>query len=299
MATTKSKERHTIAILGAGIGGLGLAIGLSKEKVPCTIYEAALEFSTIGAGVGLGPNALLAMSLIDESFGKLYDAVKTGNTSPEKVHHTFEVMMDEPGLGERRGWKGAGVGAAYFVRTSAHRKALLDIMTGLLDPEFVDVKFGKRAVTISPSEHNGPVKVTFQDGETIHPDAVIGCDGIKGVTRQAVLGSDYPDLVQPAYTHLYSWRCILPMQLCQEILGSHAGDANMFMGHGRNLTIYPISNGNEVNFVWFVKDDNPWVDERITLDRPKEEMLKDLKGVDDRLYKFTDVSDGIILRKQD
>lgn len=78
MATTKSKERHTIAILGAGIGGLGLAIGLSKEKVPCTIYEAALEFSTIGAGVGLGPNALLAMSLIDESFANSMMQSKQG-----------------------------------------------------------------------------------------------------------------------------------------------------------------------------------------------------------------------------
>lgn len=287
---TISKDYPTIAILGAGIGGLALAISLSKHKVHCTIYEAAAEFSTIGAGVGLGPNALLAMNLIDPSFGKLYDAVKTGNTSPERVHHTFEVMMDEPGLGEKREWKGAAVGAAYFRRTSAHRKALLDIMTSLIDKEFVEVKFGKRAMAITPNEGFGDVNITFADGEVIRADAVIGCDGIKGVARQAVLGSKYPEFVQPAYTNVYSWRCILPMETCLEILGSHAGDANMFMGHNRNLTIYPISNGKEVNFVWFVQDDNPWVDERITLECLREEMVKDLEGVDDRLFKFVDVS---------
>jgi len=78
------------------------------------------------------------------------------------------------------------------------------------------------------------------------------------------------------------------MQICQDILGSHAGDSNMFMGNGRNLVIYPVTNGKEVNFVWFVNDDNPWLDERITLECTKAEMMEDLKGVDDRLLRFTE-----------
>lgn len=290
MAPKNAQEGPSIAILGAGIGGLALAIGLSRQKIPCTIYEAASEFSAIGAGVGLGPNALLAMNLIDPSFGTLYDAIKTGNTSPEKETHVFEVMMDEPGLGEKRGWKGAGVGAEYFRRTSAHRKALLDVMTSLLDRDVVQVKFSKRAVAVVPSEDADGVRITFADGEIIQADAVIGCDGVKGITRQAVLGSRYPELVQPTYTHIYSYRSIVPMQICQDILGSHAGDSNMFMGNGRNLVIYPVTNGKEVNFVWFVNDDNPWLDERITLECTKAEMMEDLKGVDDRLLRFTEVS---------
>jgi hypothetical protein len=34
--------------LGAGIGGLALAMGLEKRGVPYTIYEAAPEFSAVG-----------------------------------------------------------------------------------------------------------------------------------------------------------------------------------------------------------------------------------------------------------
>jgi salicylate hydroxylase len=39
-----------IAIVGAGIGGLALAIGLNHLNVPYTLYESAPAFSAVGAG---------------------------------------------------------------------------------------------------------------------------------------------------------------------------------------------------------------------------------------------------------
>lgn len=50
------KQAIDIAILGAGIGGLALAIGLSKRGIPVTIYEAANEFSPIGGKYLQGQN---------------------------------------------------------------------------------------------------------------------------------------------------------------------------------------------------------------------------------------------------
>lgn len=70
-ATMDSKNdafKPYIAIIGAGIGGLVLAIGLVKEKISFTLYESAVVYIIVGAGVGLGPNALNAMDLIDKSF---------------------------------------------------------------------------------------------------------------------------------------------------------------------------------------------------------------------------------------
>lgn len=75
MSTT---NHPSIAILGAGIGGLGLAIGLLKQNVSYTIYESAKEFSVVGSGVGLGPNANSAMKMLDPRFLELYDGIKTG-----------------------------------------------------------------------------------------------------------------------------------------------------------------------------------------------------------------------------
>jgi NADPH-dependent glutamate synthase beta subunit-like oxidoreductase len=48
-------ETHTVVCvtnsrptLGAGIAGLALAIGLQKQGVPFTIYEAEKEYSVVG-----------------------------------------------------------------------------------------------------------------------------------------------------------------------------------------------------------------------------------------------------------
>jgi salicylate hydroxylase len=71
-------ESPSIAILGAEIGGLGLAIGLLKQNISYTIYEAVKEFSVVGSGVGLGPNAMTAMVMLDPKFRELYDGIKTG-----------------------------------------------------------------------------------------------------------------------------------------------------------------------------------------------------------------------------
>lgn len=276
----------SIAIIGSGIGGLALAIGLLKQNVPFTIYESAAAFSAIGAGVGLGPNALRAMDMIDPRLRRMYDAISTGNSSPEKINDMFDAMMAEPGLGEKSGWHGAPVTSPHFTRTSAHRMGLLDIMKSLIPAEMV--KFNKRAVEVE--QKGNKVFVTFSDGETIEVDTVIGCDGIKGRTRKAVLGSRYPDEVHAKYSGVYVYRCLLPMEEAQKILGPLAGDAKMFMDHGRNLAMYPVEQLKTVNLVWFILDKGDWTNSENTEEVTREHMLSEVEGSDPRLIKFLDVS---------
>ncbi|KAI4649986.1 uncharacterized protein J4E78_008267 [Alternaria triticimaculans] len=60
-----------VAIVGAGIGGLALAMALHKKSVPFTLYEDAKEFSAVGAGIGFAPNGMRAMDLIEPGFRPL------------------------------------------------------------------------------------------------------------------------------------------------------------------------------------------------------------------------------------
>jgi len=119
---------------------------------------------------------------------------------------------------------------------------------------------------------------------------VIGCDGIKGISRKAVLGRNYPEEVPSTYTKMYVYRSILPMSEAKAIVGQHAGDAKWWMSKGRSLAMYPISKGTAANFVAFIQDKHPWTHEQTTLEVSREEMMADLEGWDNRLLKLLEHS---------
>jgi salicylate hydroxylase len=281
-------QSFSIAIIGSGIGGLALAIGLLKQNVQCTIYEAAQKFDAVGAGIGLGPNALRSMQMMDEKFAKMYDEVKVGNTSPLRVHEQFEVLGAEEGLGVESGWHGGSVSHPDFTRSSAHRKALLDIMKSLI-PDGV-VQFNKRVLSIDQVPGK-KVILRFTDGQVSEVDAVIGCDGIKGMTRRVVLESRYPEEIPAKYANTYVYRGIAPMDEARKILGSYAEDAKWYMMERKGWAMYPISSGTEVNMVAFMHDQKPWVGEQVAREVSKEQMESEFVGMDDRLKAMLKVFD--------
>jgi salicylate hydroxylase len=282
-----SASDFNIAIIGAGIGGLALAIGLNHRNVPYTLYESAPAFSAVGAGVGLGPNALSAMDMIDSRFRDMYMKIATGNLKPEKRHVMMEAMRMEVGLGEGEDWWGnGGWGASYFERTGAHRKDLLDIMTSFIKKDAV--RFNRRVKSVE--QEDNCVKLIFEDGEVARHAAVIGSDGVKGFTRRLVLESRYPEYINPQYTGKYVYRAIIPMSDSKEIMGDLATDAKMYMSKGCNLSTYPISDGNEMNVVAFKRDPSPWKHPDTTYEVSRTEMLNDFadSNPDPRLMKLLD-----------
>ncbi|KAK5174421.1 uncharacterized protein LTR77_001501 [Saxophila tyrrhenica] len=277
-------RRPHVAVLGAGIGGLAVAIALIKRGVPVTVYEAAENFSPVGAGIGLGPNSLLALDLINPQLRSDYEKASTGNERVEFQNSVFDVMYAEEGFGESKKWSRGLVGAPYFSRSSAHRKDLLEIMKSFIPDGTVE--FSKCAEYVQQSED--AVEIRFKDGETVIVDALIGADGIKGMTRRVVLGKRWPDEVAAKYCHTYIYRGILPMSDAKAILGDHAGDAKWFLAKDKTVAIYPISKGREENFVFFVADRNDWTGLQEAKSCSREEMVADLAGFDQRLLKLLD-----------
>lgn len=250
--------------------------------MPCTIYEAAPKFDAVGAGIGLGPNALKAMELMDPKFAALYDEIKVGNTSPERKNEQIEILGAWEGFGDVRG----SVGDPNFERSSAHRRALLKVMKSLV-PEGT-VKFCKRVVRAMQEAEK--VELVFEDGERVVIDAVVGCDGIKGITRKWVLEERYPDEVPAKYCNEYVYRGITSMEEAKAAIGVYAEDARWFMIEGAGWAMYPISGGKEVNIVAFMQDEKPWKGEQAAREVTREEMLSEFTNFDSRLKKLLDVS---------
>lgn len=283
---TVSDPPFRIAIIGAGIGGLAFAIGCLKNKVPYTLYESADKYSIVGAGVGLGPNALRALEMIDPRLRAMYNEISSGNLTPNKDQVMFDALYAEEGFGVERGWEPASFGAPCYERTSAHRRDLLNILTSMIPSE--TVQFGKRVKTLEQRE--GSVLIIFDNGETAEASAVVGSDGIKGATRKFVLEERFPEEVAATYSGKYAYRSVIPMKDAMEIMGHHAGDAETFLGHNVNFITFPISKGTQCNLVAFKFTDEPWTHDDMTKRVTKEQMLADFEvGVDKRLVKLLDV----------
>ncbi|MEZ5044044.1 MAG: NAD(P)-binding protein [Saprospiraceae bacterium] len=56
---------HKVSIIGGGIAGLTTAIALQNIGIDAHIFEASQQMEPLGAGLGLGINAMMANLLLD------------------------------------------------------------------------------------------------------------------------------------------------------------------------------------------------------------------------------------------
>ncbi|EHA25750.1 hypothetical protein ASPNIDRAFT_43836 [Aspergillus niger ATCC 1015] len=283
-----------VAIVGAGIGGLALAMGLEKKGVPYTIYEAAPEFSVVGAGIGFGPNGDLALDMLQEGFRAEYEKVCVGNKPGEPQDIYYEGMLLQPGLGTQISSLSCTASVdshshcLYRSGTDveqAHRHAVLEIMTKYISVE--KVRFSKTLVGIQ--QYAGKVILKFADGDTAEASILVGADGIKSMVRKHVLGPLYPSQVEPVYADSYCYRGVIPISVAREIFGDLTDVAKMFVGDKRCCITYMISKGEEFNFLLCALDDRPWeLKNSVSQKISHEAMMADFEGpeVDQRFRRL-------------
>lgn len=302
---SESKKPYNIAVVGGGIAGLTLTIGLLRNSIPVTLYEAAARFGEIGAGVGFGPNAVRAMALIDPKIKEAFDRRATWNQWESKKAFWFDFRIGDARFGKsqvrgaevqrsdngenngdvRTGDQENGQGRSGELilqltwplgQGTVHRAHYLDEMVKLV-PESVS-QFGKRLVDTSTAEDgSGDIVLHFADGTTAQHNAVIGCDGIKSRTREIVLGEKDP-AAHAVFTGKYAYRGLIPMDKAAELLGDElARNSQMYLGYHGHVLTFPIEKGKTMNVVAFNSrptwDSDAWV-----VHTTKEEMLSDFSG---------------------
>ncbi|KAF1839725.1 mannitol 1-phosphate dehydrogenase [Decorospora gaudefroyi] len=283
MASTSSPKPYSLAIVGGGISGLCLAITLLQYDVPLTIYEAAPHFGEIGAGVALGPNAGRAMELMSP---KIYDAFmkcKTGNADESHQDSWFTIRVGDARRENKEGYvrEGKRVGDALFevpLRSTGGRGGVY--RAHFLDELVKDVpdgvaRFDKKLVDMHEAKDgSGDMVLKFADGSTAQHSAVIGCDGIKSLTRKWLLGRDNPASTA-VFSGKYAYRGLIPMDEAVKLLGEEvARNSQIYLGYHGHLLTFPIEHGKTMNVVAFSSRDT-WEDEKWVVTTSKEEMDAD------------------------
>lgn len=162
-----------IAVIGAGIGGLSLALALQRVGLPVTVYEAAPELAPVGAGIGLWPGALKALREIGVA-DWFWDLPTCGfrwaqtSTPDGQPLVGFDVSGMTAGLG-------------YVVRRA-------DLQAALLEPLECEVDLGKALAEVRSRGHS--VDLRFEDGSSARADLVLGADGLRSRVRQIMIGDD-------------------------------------------------------------------------------------------------------------
>jgi salicylate hydroxylase len=216
MAVSTVPKPFSLAIVGGGIGGLCLAVALVSHNIPVHVYEAAPAFTEIGAGVGLGPNALRAMALMDPAIFRGYKRCETSHASPEerKRFFNFRYGMEKPSRDGMIAGRLICDLRSQSETSSVHRARFLQELLNLL-PEGA-ASAGKRLTGID--EEGSGVLLKFSDGTEARHDAVVGCDGIKSQVRKILLGEGHPTS-EAVFSGKYCYRGLVPAAKAIEILG--------------------------------------------------------------------------------
>ncbi|KAF8530028.1 hypothetical protein BU17DRAFT_78550 [Hysterangium stoloniferum] len=257
-----------VAIVGGGIAGLTLAVGLIRGGVQVDIFEQASKFEEIGAGVGIGPNAVRAL----KGLGILDDILRVSNEPPSMRPLLFisglpgrELIYDYPGTDDD-------------LALGVHRAHFLETLVSLLPPEVSH--FGKKCISVLEDE--GGTTIFFDDGTRHTSDIVIGCDGIKSSIRTTVVGR----LVHAKFTRRLVFRGLIPVTAAVAALGEGIlKRPHCLVGPNRHIISYPLQGKPIVNVVIFCTDRSKLAEEQdLTFDPPwvvaveQEEMLEHFVG---------------------
>jgi salicylate hydroxylase len=272
MGSLPPPKPFTIAIVGGGIGGITLAIGLAAQGIPFHIYESAPSFGEIGAGVSFGPNVIRAMHSISPALLRAYAKHVTCNEDPELADQMFtfrrgdfgpdmvHVAVDLDGkrcasppppppeaLFESSFTAQEIDGLRFPVRCCVHRAHFLDEIVQLLPAQ--TTTFSKALVRLeedATGEHDGNVRLHFADGSVATASAVIGCDGIRSVTRKHLHGPD----AGPEYSGDFAYRAMAPRAEFERVLGREiATTGNLFVSSNGYCIAYPVDHGAALNMV--------------------------------------------------
>ncbi|KAI8906950.1 hypothetical protein EDD86DRAFT_210160 [Gorgonomyces haynaldii] len=235
-----------IAIGGAGIAGLLLALALKKQGFHVTVYEQAPRFDDeVGGAIGMYANGLSVIRDISPSL--LYKIRKQGRpyilrkwlrhdgtevaVGQEKFLRPFKSVQEEEELG------------SIGIRRWRLQKVLLQECLDF----GVKVKFGQRVVGIEIKDR---VHLKIDGQADVVCDLVFGCDGLKSALRNALFGKDQ----EPKYTGITCLMGAAPIAKQSKIEGICFPSSQTSKCHA---CYYPANDEEIIFQIYFPTEEKP------------------------------------------
>ncbi|OJA15165.1 hypothetical protein AZE42_08928 [Rhizopogon vesiculosus] len=219
MSLSSGTPKFRVAICGAGIGGLVLAVTIGKfagRDVQIDLYEAHDVITATGAGIVFSRRTMEVI----EALG-LYEEISCVSAKPPSSSQGPQFRKSDIPTGGFK-WFQRLVGQSDPV--TMHRQLLVDILKRHL-PSSCTVHFNKR-LTKYDKLSAGSLVLHFADDSTETTDVLIGADGIRSSVRKTLFETLDRDIVDSSKITHYtdaSWtgtvvyRAILPAEKLSEI----------------------------------------------------------------------------------
>jgi len=235
-----SRAAHDVLIVGAGIGGLTLALELHKRGIACRVFETAPEIKAVGVGINILPHASAVLAELGLEPALARVAVETAEAA---FFNRFGQLIYREPLGRRAGYR--------TPQFSIHRGDLQAILL-----EAVKVRLGADRLhlgwhCLGFEQNESRVTLKFRERDGVEGNYAIACDGIHSVIRKQL----YPDEGEPHYTGVNMWRGVTRWK---PVLSGASMVRAGWLATGK-LVHYPIRNNVDpegrqlVNWLWEIE----------------------------------------------
>jgi 2-polyprenyl-6-methoxyphenol hydroxylase-like FAD-dependent oxidoreductase len=227
-----------ILIVGGGIGGLAAALAIAQGGREVHLLEQAPQFTEIGAGLQVGPNATRVLDRL-----KLLDRALDLAVLPE-----HGVMLDAV-TAERL--TVLDLGEAFLARYGypyvvLHRSDLLEILlSACREQPNITLENNKTVTEVWSATESAGVRCA--DGGEYHCELLIGADGLNSRVRTLI------DDSEPRNSGYVAYRGTLPMSEVKAEVS--ANDVVLWIGPGLHLIQYPIRRHELYNQVAVFRSD--------------------------------------------
>ncbi len=229
---------RTVAVAGAGLGGLAAALAFARMGAEVTVVERAEALREVGAGIQLSPNAIKALDFLGvgeeaRALGFAPEAIELRAFASGRVVYRTPL---NPEIEARHG-------APY---RQIHRADMHAALLGAARRAGVRIRLSETA-----TGHADRALLTDRGG--VEADLAIGADGVRSALRRVVA----PDAA-PTFSGHVAFRGLARADRLPD--GLVRPCATVWMGPRRHFVHYFLRDGTLVNFVAVIERPD-WTEE--------------------------------------